>query len=171
MNFLAQILGCFGLIFLIISIQNNNKKKILLFQIFANIFYGLQYITLNSFSAGLMSLVSLIRCVIFYKYSEKSKTTPKYILFILLLIICIISIFTYNGVISLIPILATILYTYATWQDNLKKFRIITTFVALLWIIFNSFVGAYIALISSVFELFNGLVSIYRFDIKKEKNK
>ena len=65
MNLFAQLFGIFGLIFLIVSIQNNRKKVILFFQIFANVFYGIQYFLLNSLSAGLMNLISLIRCIVF----------------------------------------------------------------------------------------------------------
>jgi hypothetical protein len=44
-NILANILGVIGIFFLVVSVQCNKKSSILIFQIFANIFYGLQYVT------------------------------------------------------------------------------------------------------------------------------
>lgn len=65
MNWIAQLFGLLGLSFLMISIQYDNKKTVLFFQMFANVFYSIQYILLNSMSAVLMNLVSLIRSVVF----------------------------------------------------------------------------------------------------------
>ncbi|MBE5821104.1 MAG: YgjV family protein [Clostridiales bacterium] len=169
MNYIPQIIGFIGLVFLVTSLQNNKKGIVLFFQIFANLFYGLQYILLNSLSAGLMSLVSLIRCIIFFYYEKKKNTTtPKVLFSILILCIVLIGIFTYTNISSLIPIIATILYTYAIWQKDLRIFRILTCLIACLWIIFNFNVGAYVILIGSIFELISGLIAIYRFDIKKK---
>ena len=167
MNVLAQIFGIIGLIFLVISIQNNKKKIVLLFQIVSNMFYGLQYIVLNSLSAGMMSFISLIRCIIYYLYNRNNKIIPKNILILFIIIIISTLLFTYNGLFSIIPILATILYTYGTWTDNLKLFRYIAIIAAILWIVFNFYVGAYVAFIGSIFELLSGLLAIYRFDIRK----
>lgn len=167
MNILAQFFGILGLVFLVISIQNNNKNFVLLFQIFANVFYGLQYIVLNSISAGLMSFISLFRCIAYYIYSKNNSKIPKCVLILFLIMIISVLFFTYNGLFSIIPIFATVLYTYGTWCDNLKVFRYIALIVAILWIIFNLYVGAYVAFIGSIFELLSGLLAIYRFDIKK----
>lgn len=174
MNILAQIYGIIGLIFLIVSVQNNNKVLILIFQIFANIFYGLQYLTLGLFSAGLMSCVSLIRCLIFFYYEKKKGITTPIVWFIILSIIpIIISYFTFTGWISLIPIIATILYTYAIWQKNLTRFRVIVSSSSIGWIFYNFVGGAYISLLGGIFEFISGLIAIVRFDIlgKKQNEK
>lgn len=166
MVLLGQIFGFIGLLFVLISIQNNKKNLILFFQIFANIFYGLQYFTLGLLSAGCMSCVSLVRCLVFYYYEKKyNKKTPLYWLLILLFIPIIISIFTYTSLISLIPIICTILYTYAIWQPDLKKFRFIVTSSGIGWIFYNGIGGAYVGVLSALFEFINGLVAIIRFDI------
>ena len=170
MNILAQCFGIAGMLFLMLSIQNNKKSNILIFQIFANIFYGFQYITLGLFSAGLMSVVSLARCFIFYHYEDKKNMqTPIGWLIALSTVTIGISFFTYTNVLSLIPIIATLLYTYAIWQKDLGKFRMIVTSSSIGWIVYNGLGGAYVSLIGSFFELVNGIIAITRFDIKKQK--
>lgn len=171
MNILAQVFGIIGLIFLIVSVQNNNKVLILIFQIFANIFYGLQYLTLGLFSAGLMSCVSLIRCLIFFYFEKKRGIiTPIYWLIILTIVPIIISCFTFTGWISLIPIIATILYTYAIWQKNLTRFRVIVSSSSIGWIFYNFVGGAYVSLIGGIFEFISGIIAIIRFDIFGKKH-
>lgn len=167
MVLLGQIFGFIGLLFVLISVQNNKKNLILFYQIFGNIFYGLQYFTLSLFSAGFMSCVSLLRCLVFYYYEKvENKRTPLYWLIILTVIPVILSLFTYNGIISLIPIICTILYTYAIWQTNLKRFRYIVTSSGIGWIFYNGIGGAYVGVISAIFEFINGLIAIIRFDIR-----
>ncbi len=167
MVLLGQIFGFIGLLFVLISIQNNKKNLILFFQIFANIFYGLQYFTLGLLSAGCMSCVSLLRCFVFYYFEKvENKRTPLYWLIILSVIPLILSCITFDGIISLIPIICTILYTYAIWQPNLKKFRFIVTSSGIGWIFYNGIGGAYVGVISAIFEFINGLIAIIRFDIR-----
>ena len=166
MNILANILGVIGIVFLVVSVQCNKKSSILIFQIFANIFYGLQYLTLGAFSAGVMSIVSLLRCLIFYSYDRKGKLVPLWLFLILALSIIFPIFFTYDGILSLFPIVATLVYSYATWQKNLSLFRKLVLSVSILWIIYNFCVGAYISVIGSVFEFVSSLLAIYRLDIK-----
>ena len=166
MNILANILGVIGIFFLVVSVQCNKKSSILIFQIFANIFYGLQYLTLGAFSAGVMSIVSLLRCLIFYSYDRKGKLVPLWLFLILALSIIFPIFFTYDGILSLFPIVATLVYSYATWQKNLSLFRKLVLSVSILWITYNFCVGAYISVIGSVFEFVSSLLAIYRLDIK-----
>lgn len=166
MNILANILGVIGIFFLVVSVQCNKKSSILIFQIFANIFYGLQYLTLGAFSAGVMSIVSLLRCLIFYSYDRKGKLVPLWLFLILALSIIFPIFFTYDGILSLFPIVATLVYSYATWQKNLSLFRKLVLSVSILWIIYNFCVGAYISVIGSVFEFVSSIIAIYRLDVK-----
>lgn len=158
---------------MITSVQSNNKRLILIFQIFANLFYGLQYLSLGLLSASLMSCVSLVRCMIFHHYERKHNTTaPVSWLIVFSIISVIILFFTFSGVISVIPVVAAILYAYGIWQKNLRRFRKIVLLVSTSWIVYNFVGAAYASLIGSVFEFVSSLISIIRFDIlNKQKNK
>lgn len=167
MNYIAQILGFIALIFIILSYQNTKKEKFLLIQIFANVFFGLQYLTLKAFSAFCSSCISLIRTLIFFKYEKQDKKTPTFILVIILTAISIFGILTYEGIYSLIPIIIALGYSYGTWQSNLKLTYTIGIITSILWIYYNFLVGAYVSIIGSVFELLASITGL----IKINKNK
>lgn len=171
MFILAQILGSIGIITLFISIQYNGKKQILEFQVASNIFYGLQYLCLNAISAMLMSIVSLVRYVIFFVFENKNKKVPIYVLVVILALIIVTSVFLNYGVMELFPVLCTLLYTIGIWQKNLNVFRIITLITACIWIGYNVFVGAYPSLIGNIFEVITSLIAIYRFNLNESRNK
>lgn len=83
----------------------------------------------------------------------------------------ILSIFSYDGLISVLPTIAVILYSIAIWQKNLRVTRIIEVISCILFIIYNINVLAIAGLISTIIEMFFALIAIYRFDIKEKLNK
>jgi ribosomal protein S18 acetylase RimI-like enzyme len=163
MNVVAQIMGLIALVCLVLSMQQNNKKSLLKIQLLANTFYGVQYLLLNALSAASMSLVSLIRCILFYKNDQKTKKPSLLILITFIVIIIFFCITTFDGYYSLIPIVIALMYTYALWQTNMDVFRIISVIVAMGWISYNIVVGAYVAIIGSIIELTSAVVAIIRF--------
>lgn len=166
---IAHILGVIGLIFLLISLQINNKSKILLSRVISNVFTCSQYFLLGAFSAGFMSCISLIRCSVFYYYEDKKKKmTPTYLFVILLIVPVIISFFTFSDIFSIFPIICTVAYTYSMWQKNLTQYRVIAVVCSVLWITYNLHVGVYASLVGNVLELINAVIAIFRFDIKKK---
>jgi len=163
MYVLAQILGVLAIICWVISIQNNNKKNILICQLLANFLYFIQYFLLNAFTASFMNLVSTIRCFVFYDDELKKNKTSKYSLVFFILIIILIGIFTFDRILSLIPILITLAYTYTSFQDNLSLTRYIFIIAAFIWIYYNFQVGAYVSICGNVLEIISGVISIIRF--------
>ncbi len=166
MFYLGQLLGFIALLFLILSLQKNNKDKLLKYQIFANIFFIFQYLCLNAITGSFIYLVVLIRNLIFKKL--KNNIPISYLLIILFLII-ILSYFSYKDIFSLLPTVASIMYSFALWQKKLSITRLIEIFSCVLFIIYNIHVLAIGALISTLLEMISGFIAIYRYDIKNEK--
>lgn len=166
MFYLAQLFGIIGLIILILSFQKNNKEELLKYQVFSSLFFSIQYFCLNAISGCLMNAMTLVRNIIFKRFKDK---VPIIYLIIVVVLMIILSIFSYNGVISLLPTIGVILYSIAIWQDNLTITRIVEIIGCLLFIIYNIKVVAISGLITTVIEMISAIVGIYRFDIKKEK--
>lgn len=168
---IAQLIGGFGLINTILSNHQIKKDKVLIFQILANFLYCLQYILLKAFSAATMVFIGIIRCIIFYYYDKKQKKKSVLVLLVFFVIILISGILCYDDIFCLIPIIASMLYAYGVWQDNMKIFRIIALIMPFAWIIYNTHVCAYIGVISGVIEAFFTIGAIIKLDIKKEKRE
>lgn len=174
MKFIPQIIGAIALLFMFFSYQKKNKKDFLFLQVFANIFFAIQYFFLNAFSACVSAIVSTIKTVVFYKYEENNKKISLFILGLFLLVYILCGIFTYNNLYSIIPIFIACLFTYATWQKNLKLTYSIGVFISILWIYYNYLVGAYISIIGSCFELFSsclGLINLIKSNKKSQKKE
>lgn len=167
MFYIAQLLGIIALFFLIISFQTNKKYKLLKYQIVSSLLFAIQYLCLNAITGCLMNLMTLIRNIIYKKH--KNDISIIY-LFLIIFAMIVLSIFSYNGLISLLPTLAVILYSIALWQKNLTITRLVEVVSCLLFIFYNIKVSAITGLISTIIELSLALIAIYRFDVKNNKN-
>ena len=159
MEFFAQIIGGIAVAFWVVSIQNKDRKNILFFQTIANFLYLVEYFMLGAFSAGLMNLVSLIRCFVFSRKGDED-ITFKYIAFFSTLVV-FFGMFSFKGLISLIPIIITLFYTVSSWSA--KWNRITVLIAAFIWIYYNLSVKAYISILGNVFEIISGIFAIIKF--------
>ena len=160
---LAQVLALFAILFWVISILLKNKKTILLMQVIANGIYGIEYLLLGAFSAASMNFLSFLRLLVYYFYALLNIKMPKWILFVFIALVLLFGIITYDGLISLLPIIITVLYTYAFWQNNLNVARIIYIVAAIIWIYYNYEVGAYVGIIGNILEITTGLISLIKY--------
>lgn len=158
----AQIIGGIVLILTVISIQFKTKEKILICQIIANILIAIQYFLLNALTGGVVSIINVIRCIIFYYYKKKNMK-PSFVFLGIFIIIAILSgILTWQSTLSIIPIIAAIIFTYGLWQDNITITRICTGITAGNWTIYNIIVKAYAGAIQSVAECISSIIAIIR---------
>lgn len=169
-NFIiAQIIGIFALIILMLSFQKNEKTLLLKYQIISSLLYAIQYAFLGAYTGSLMNLTCMARNFIFNRYNNKK--VPIYWLIIIVILMIMFSFMTYIGIISLLPTLAVILYSIAVWYGNLKLIRYTEVISCTLFIIYNIRVLAITGLIATIIELISALIAIYRFDIKIKLNK
>lgn len=163
MNIFAQVMGTFAIAVWVISIVLKRKKDIILSQVVANAIYSVEYISLKAYSAASMNLLSFIRLLVYYLFAKKNKDLPKVILVIFCFLIVVLGIFTYTGLLSIIPIIITLLYAYSLWQNNLMVVRIIYVGCAFIWIYYNLKVGAYVGVLGNFLEILFGIFSMLKY--------
>lgn len=166
MFYIAQFFGLLGLIILIISFQKNNKSNLLKYQIISSLLFSIQYLCLNAITGCLMNFMTMIRNIIYKKYKDNVSIL---VLILIILGMIILSMFSYKGIISLLPTIAVILYSIALYQKKMTIIRITEVISCCLFIIYNIKVLALTGLITTILETIFSLVAIYKFDIKKIK--
>ena len=72
-------------------------------------------------------------------------------------------------IVSLLPIIAEIIYVIALWQKDVKKIRIGTLLMVILWLIYDIFVKAYPSMITDLIVMSSTIVAIVIKDILKRK--
>jgi ribosomal protein S18 acetylase RimI-like enzyme len=166
MDVLAQILGFIAFLLYAISLQQNDKKKLLLIQIFTNILFGLQYLLLDAMSAAGMNIIYLASCILFYYQGNKKPSKAQ--LFMFIAAIFLIGILTYNNhFYSLIPVIPAFICIYTLWQNNMTIVRVGALISGLSYILYNIIVGAYAVILMNIISSITVIIAIIRFDFKK----
>lgn len=159
---MAQLLGLFYALFLFFSILGKNTKQILLMQTISFLFKSFHYYLLGGISGFVTSFISMLRNIVFYRIKEN------YILTIIfILIYLIIGIVTYNSFYSLLPVIATIVYTLIINYDNPKYLRLGMLFTSITWLIYNIYIISYSGIIIQIIMIITNIFAIIKLDKKK----
>lgn len=158
----AQILGFIAMVLNIFSIQYKKKKNIMTMQLISNTLYTIQYWLLNAFSASYTTIIAIFRCILFRKYSNRKKA-PIYLVSLLIISALAVGYFTYDGLLSLLPILICILYILGANSNKTKIFKIIYLICAVMWMYYNFKVKAYICLFGNVLEIISSIIALKKY--------
>lgn len=170
MFILSQVLGGIALVIICTSYFLQVKKTFLLFQIAANFFYGCSFLALGSFVAGLITLVSLIRCIFLF-YSDKLPVKCIHLV-LPLFIACYIAIAVifWSGWLDIIPIFTAICFTYAFSIKEQQMTRYFCLVPNALLVIYAFIWQAYLNAILDLIEIIVLVCAIIKFH-RKQKNK
>ena len=111
-----------------------------------------------------MQLFMIINTIL----EDKGKKTPQILIGIYSIIYIVIGIITFNSLIDILPIIASILFIVTLRQEKEKYVRLLILGNSISWIIYDFIVSAYLTSISDLFTIVSTITAIYRYDIKKE---
>lgn len=168
MYYLAQFFGFLGLLAMIIALFQKSKNKMLFWVIFNCIFFSLEYLFLAAFAGMGSNVVALGRTYLFKKKDEDKRFNIIWIYVIVMVLYTIIGIFTYDGLISLMPIIAEYIYATALWQKNVDHIRYGTAIMVIIWLIYDIIVQAYPSAICDTIVLISTLISIVKSKLESK---
>ena len=165
---IAQFFGILVIISNIIAMQLKEKKNIIFMFFLINIFSTINYLLLNSYSGALICFFAIIQLFVNNFFEKRGKQISKIIIFAYIIISIILGLLTYKGIIDIIPIICSILFTISIIQSKEKYIRILTLVNILCWIPYGVICRAYTAAISDLITMISTIIGIYRFDIRKK---
>lgn len=168
MYILSQVLAIIATISIGCTYFVNNKIKVLIFCLLYCIFYGVHYLLLGAITGFLVTLISFIRNIIFYKNSKKNKQNSKVLLIILIAFALISGLISYKNIFSLLPIIASIISTYSVWQDDIKKYKYLALPVGVCYLIYAISINSYISIVTESILLITVIVGIKNMYRKKD---
>lgn len=172
----SQVFVCLCYLFLGLTYVIKKRTLILLFSLAALLFNGLHYSLLGAWAGVGVVCIAVIRNVLFL-IQQKIKALDKYVIddWIILIFLLIISAFTavwtYDGLLSLFSIFASVIYTVSVWQKNIKVYKVLGIISGAINIVYFAFIGSIfgiilesiVCLVTIVFTI------IYILNERKEK--
>lgn len=171
MNFvyiLAQILAIVACILNIVSMQCKKRKSILFFLIIGNVIGALGLILLNAYTGALIQFVFGLETFVNYILEIKHKKNTSLLVTFYIVLSIVASAITFKNWIDIIPLVSAILHTITIIQEEEKRIRIINLSSLVLWIPYYIVFYAWANLATCLAILISNIVSIARYDIKKQ---
>lgn len=127
-----------------------------------------------------MALSVIILLANFYYLWDENKHNAKeravlhprdfVVLTLVLGLITIVTVATYDGPLSLLSVAATVLYEISIWQKSTKIYKFLGIPVAICWMLYNGFVLSIFGVICEAFMLLSSIWG-YREEVKMLKKK
>lgn len=163
-----MILSILAFIALILSICIKDRKKSLGVQSLNCLFEAIYSFIINAFTGAFLSIINFIRTYIFMQSEKIKRNIYVFILIMFESIIVLNCIYTWNGIISLLPTIGSIIRTYCLWQSNMKLVRISGITTGILYGLYYSYYQSWFIVAGDIILLITSIISIYKYDIKKE---
>ncbi len=150
-----------------------NKILYVVLQLITNVLFAVQYSLLGAISGIVGNVVSVVKYVyIIIKESRGKKINlVEQIIFMVASVIC--GAFVVKGWIDLIPIVASVLFTYAVCQNDKIVLRVVVMCVCALWTAYGLIVGAYVSAFYAFLEIIFAFATIIKIKrgLKYEKER
>lgn len=168
---LGNVVLGIGILINVITMQQKDKKNILIGLILVNLTSTIAYIFLGTYSASVVTTIAIFQTYIKYKYDQKDKKMPIYLQIIFIIISIIGGIFTAHSWLDIIPTICLVLYTLSILQSKERNIRLLIVANILGWIIYDAYALAFVGILTSMFSLTSTIIAIIRYDIRKEAKK
>jgi hypothetical protein len=99
-------------------------------------------------------------------YNSQKKWAASYVWpYIFSLAFILTGVFTREGSITLLPVLACLIYTVTLYMDNPSTVRKFIWIGSPCWIVYNVIKGSYGGVLTEVFAMLSIFTAIYRYDV------
>ena len=144
------------------SYQRTQKRKIMIIQTVATALSCVQYLLIGAFSGFALNIVCIIRNFIFY-YRDKNKSSDILSPILLSACIAVASIFSWEGIHSLLITLGLVVNTMCMGMLDAKAFRKTILISSSLILIYNVFAHSYSGILSESISLISVIIGIVRY--------
>ena len=164
-NLIIQGVGMVGLVFAIISFQNNKRNLILVFLGLAQMCFIAHFALLAVWTAASMNVVGAMRTFFFIFRGRKKWMDSDFVMYTFICLFLVAGILSWQNWLSLLPVMAMTIETIGVWQKDPRKIRFIVIVPRPIWITFNIIHRSYAGVLTELFVITSLITAIIRFDI------
>lgn len=167
MNFwLVQAIGAVALVFVFLSWNAKERKNIIALQSINLAFFIVHYLLLSAFVGAAMCVIVLGRNIVLLKKDTKRWASHPAWFYVFSLTAVSVLAFSWNGWISVLPVIGVITGMYGMWHDRPSDMRFYMLIASVIWIPYTIAVYSYSGLLSQIVGTMAILIGMYRHDRK-----
>ena len=159
---IGHIFGFISVGLFFYSYQRTQKRKLMIIQTVATALSCIQYLLIGAFSGFALNIVCIIRNFIFY-YRDKKQHSGWLSPILLSLCIAVASIFSWEGIHSLLITVGLVVNTMCMGLLDARSFRKTILISSSLILIYNIFAFSYSGMLSESISLISVIIGIIRY--------
>lgn len=160
-EFIAQLVGFAGLLFVVLSMQPKYRKNILLLQLFGSVLFTIHFGLIGAATGMALNAIASMRAVILSRYHIK--TGKKWPIFVIGILFIAATVVSWQGYISLLPLAAMLIATVAFWQRDEQSIRKLILIAAPMWLVYNAMNASFAGVLTEVLVITSTLIGLWRF--------
>lgn len=165
-----MIFSILAFIALILSICIRDRKKSLGVQALNCLWEAIYAFWIHAFTGAFLSIINLVRTFIFIHSEKINKKIYLLILIFFETIIVVNCIYTWNGLISILPTIGSIIRTFCLWQANMKLVRLSGITTGILYGSYYIYYHSWFMVLGYVILLITGIYALLKNDIRRKKD-
>ena len=177
-EWIAQAVGIVAMMFNIFSYQQKSAKRVITFQLFGALLFGVNYCMLGAPVGMCMNFVAVVRAIV-YSNREKFRADRAFwlVIFTSVYVLSYILSFTVfgmdftlrNAIVELLPVIGMVAVTVSFRLQSAAMIRRLGFISSPCWLIYNVFNFAVGGIICEVFSLCSIIIGLFRYDFKGRK--
>ena len=162
-----MIFSVLAFVALILSICIKDRNKSLFVQSLNCLFEAIYDFIINAFTGAVLSIINVIRTSIFRQSDKINRKLYVLLLYMFESIIVINCIYTWNGFISLLPTIGSMIRTYCLWQTDMKLVRISGMTTGITYGLYYSYYESWWLVFGDIIIIVISIINICKRDIKR----
>ncbi len=134
----------------------------------AALFYTVHFFMLGAVTGAAMNLIGGVRCYTFFHVTPDKR--HRWVLIAFMILAAGGAALTWQGPLSLLPMIGSISSGIAFWQKDPKYIRRWALIASPLWFVYNALSHSYPGMLIEVILLVSNLVGEYRFDFRHKSH-
>lgn len=170
MQWIAQAFGIGAMIFLFFIYQQNNRKKLIVCKLCADVCWVIHYFFLGAYGGMVPNFVGIFRELVFMQRDDKSWAGKPWTPLIFIAVNWGIGFSTFSTPINILPIAASTFVTVSLWLRRPALTKLISVPVSLTFLIYDCFVGSYIGIVNESVAILSIIIHYFKNKSKPKEN-
>ncbi len=164
-----MIVSILAFIALVVSLCIRDRKKSLFVQSLNCLLEALYNFIISAYTGAVLGLINFVRSFIYMNKEKVNNFLYLFFLFFFEMIIIINCIITWQGYISILPTIGSIIRTYCLWQTRMTLVRLSGVTTGIFYGIYYIYYESWFMVLGDIILIITGCYALFVNDIKKDK--
>lgn len=162
-EYIIQGIGFLGVALFIISYQIRSNRALFLCQLTGCVVFCVQFFLMGAYTGAISLIVNIARNLLLLKSDDWKWAKSRAALAVIILLLLVMTVYTWAGIISLLPFASVAVTSIGYWTQNAQKIRLSQLFGSPCTLLYDALVHTWGGVICEAITILSIIISIIRF--------